>query len=348
MMELPEISVNDRERAARARLMLLAGATLGGVALCAALALPFLGSLTAAITFAILFEPVHARIERTLRNPTLAALISVLLLLLIVVVPASLVLQRLVSETATGAALVQRKLAAGEVQQVLDDYPALAPIGAWVQQLDLTSLLSGLASWLSNLGASFLRGSLAQATGFAITFYLTFYFLRDRRAAIRAIIDLSPLTQSETERLLRRLSDTIQAIVFGTVAVAMLQGALGGLMFWILGLPAALFWGVVMAILSVVPVLGSFVVWIPTAILLALEGQWANAIILSLWGALVVGNIDNILRPMLVGNRLKLHTVPAFIAMIGGLLVFGAPGFILGPVIVTLTLLLIDIWRGRA
>lgn len=348
-MELPEASPDDRRRAARVPLMLLAAATLGGVALCFVLALPFLGSLTTAVTFAILFGPVHSRIEAGLKNRTLAALVSVLAILLIVAVPSSLILQRLVTESAAGAVLIQRKLAAGEVQQILDAHPTLAPIGQWIQQqVDLPSLLSGLASWLSNVGASFLRGSFAQVTGLAITFYLTFYFLRDRREARHAIIDLSPLTHFETERVLNRLAETVEAIVYGTVAVAVIQGTLGGLMFWFLGLPAPLFWGVVMAILSVVPVLGSFVVWVPTAILLALDGQWGDAIILSLWGALVVGNIDNILRPMLVGNRLKLHTVPAFISMIGGLLVFGAPGFILGPITVTVTLLLIDIWRGRS
>lgn len=347
-MELPETSPTDRERAVRVRLILLATATLGGVALCVYLALPFVGSLTAALTFAILFEPVHARIEAALKRPTLASLISVLAILLIVAIPSSLILQRLVTETVNGAYQTQRMLASGQMERILADYPALAPIAQWVQQqFDLPALLSGVASWLSNIGASLVRGSLAQATGFAITFYLLFYFLRDRRAARRAMLDLSPLTAEETERVFRRIADTVRAIVFGTIAVAIIQGALGGLMFWFLGLPAAFFWGVVMTILSVVPVLGSFVVWIPTAILLALGGEWGKAIILSLWGGLVVGNIDNILRPMLVGNRLKLHTVPAFISMIGGLLVFGAPGFILGPITVTLTLLLIDIWRGR-
>ena len=347
-MELPETSQIDRDRAARVRVVLLAAGTLGGVALCFALALPFLGAMTSALTFAILFEPLHARIERALGRPTPAALISVLAILVIVAVPSSLVLQRLVAETVSGAYLVQRKVAAGEVQQILADYPRLAPIGQWLQeQIDVSALLSALASWLSNIGASFLRGSVAQATSVAITFYLLFYFLRDRFAIRRVILDLSPLTPTETERIFARVADTVRAIVYGTVAVAIVQGTLGGLMFWILGLAAPLFWGSVMAILSVVPVLGSFVVWIPAAILLALDGRWGEAIVLSLWGALVVGNIDNILRPMLVGNRLQLHTVPAFISMIGGLLVFGAPGFVLGPIIVTLTVLLIDIWRGR-
>ena len=116
-------------------------------------------------------------------------------------------------------------------------------------------------------------------------------------------------------------------------------------MFWWLGLPAALLWGVVMALLAVVPVLGAFVVWIPAALFLALEGSWGRAVILIVWGAVVVGGIDNLLYPMLVGNRLKMHTVLAFISLVGGLMLFGPSGLILGPVALTITTVLLEIWR---
>jgi predicted PurR-regulated permease PerM len=119
-------------------------------------------------------------------------------------------------------------------------------------------------------------------------------------------------------------------------------------MFWILSLPTPLFWGLVMGLLSIVPVLGAFMVWIPAAILLVLDGSWGKALILTLWGALVVGGIDNILRPMFVGSRLRLHTVPAFISTVGGLILFGAPGLILGPLAVTITMLLVEIWKVRS
>jgi predicted PurR-regulated permease PerM len=181
----------------------------------------------------------------------------------------------------------------------------------------------------------------------ALTFYLLFYFLRDRRSVRHLLRDLLPLSHDETDQLFRRVSDTVHATVYGTIAVAAAQGALGGLMFGILGLPAPLLWGLVMALLSIVPVLGAFIVWIPAAALLALDGHWGKAIILAAWGGLVVGSIDNVLRPILVGNRLRLHTVPAFIAMVGGLILFGASGFILGPLAFTVTLQLIAFWRSR-
>ena len=118
-------------------------------------------------------------------------------------------------------------------------------------------------------------------------------------------------------------------------------------MFWWLGLPAPLLWGVVMALLAVVPVLGAFVVWIPAALFLAMEGSWGKALILTVWGAVVVGTIDNLLRPFLVGKRLKLHTILAFISVVGGLILFGPAGLILGPVALTVTTVLLEIWRSR-
>ena len=138
------------------------------------------------------------------------------------------------------------------------------------------------------------------------------------------------------DRLFNQIVDTVHATIYGTVVVAGVQGTLGGLMFWWLGLPTPLLWGLVMALLAVVPVLGAFIVWIPASIFLALDGSWEKAIILVLWGGLVVSTIDNLLYPMLVGNRLKLHTVPAFISLVGGLTVFGPAGIVLGPMAVTI------------
>ena len=332
----------------RVRALALAAATIAGIVVCVLLTAPFLGALAWALALAILFAPLHARIETRLKHPNVGAMVSVVTLALIVAVPATFVAERLIEEAATSAAFIQTKVASGAVQRVLDAHPSIAPIGKWIeQQIDLPAMMASLAAWLSNVGASFVRGSVVQVLEVVLTFYLLFYFLRDRQAAQRLIHDLLPLTRVETDRLFGRVVDTVQATIYGTVAVAAVQGTLGGLMFWFLGLPTPLLWGLVMGLLSVVPVLGAFVVWIPAAILLALDGSWGKAVVLAVWGAVVVGGIDNVLRPMLVGNRLRLHTVPAFISMIGGLVLFGASGFILGPLAVTVTMLLVEIWASR-
>lgn len=333
---------------ARVGPLVLLAATIAGIVVCVLLAAPFLGALAWALSLAILLAPLHARIEARLKYPSLGATVSVLTSALVIAAPAAFVVQRLVEEAARSAASIQARVTSDAIQRLLDAHPSIAPLGEWIeQQIHLPAMTGNLATWLGNVGASFARGSVAEVIEIVLTFYLLFYFLRDRHAVGRLLNDWLPLTEAETKQLISRVADTVHATIYGTVAVAAVQGLLGGLMFWILGLPAPLLWGLVMGLLSIVPVLGAFVVWIPAAVFLALDGSWGKAVILTVWGAVVVGGIDNILRPMLVGHRLKLHTVPAFISMIGGLVLFGASGFILGPLTVTVTMLLLEIWKAR-
>jgi predicted PurR-regulated permease PerM len=320
-------------------------ASLAGILLCVLIAWPFLGAITWALTLAILFAPLHMRVERVVRHPSIAALLSTAIVVVVVIVPAAFVAERLIMEAASGIQSLQARVESGELQVLLDSHPALAPLGSWIdRQFDLPSMMSAIATWLSNLGAIFVKASLLQVVEMFVTFYLLFYFLRDRLAAKTMIKAWLPLAKPETDELLRRVAETVHATVYGTLAVAAVQGTLGGLMFWVLGLPTPLLWGLVMGLLSLVPVLGAFIVWIPAALLLILDGSWVRALILSAWGGIVVGGIDNLLRPMFIGNRLRLHTIPAFISIIGGLVLFGAPGFILGPLTATMTMLLVELW----
>ena len=276
------------------------------------------------------------------------AAISVLVAGLIVVVPASFVGQQLLQEAAKGAELIQAKAESGEWRQTLETQPRLVPLAHWIERkIDLPGTIKTFANWLTTTAGSILKGSVVQAIGFCLTFYLLFFFLRDRRATLQAFRSLSPLSKWEMDLLFRRIRDTVFATIYGTLAVSTVQGVLGGLMFWWLGLPAPLLWGLVMALLAVMPVLGAFVVWIPAALFLGLDGSWGKALILTLWGMIVVGGIDNLLRPILVGNRLKLHTILVFMSVVGGLMLFGPAGVILGPVALTATTVLLEVWRTR-
>jgi predicted PurR-regulated permease PerM len=178
--------------------------------------------------------------------------------------------------------------------------------------------------------------------------FFLFYFLRDQEAVLQSVRSLLPLSTAETSELFAWIVDTIHGTLCGTVLVGVVQGLLGGLMFWWLGLNAPVFWGLVMGILCILPVVGASLVWGPATLLLVLGGYWGKAIVLASWGAIVIGLIGNLLYPILLGRRLRLHTVSVFIAMVGGLLVFGACGFFLGPVVLAATLALAGMWRARA
>lgn len=341
-------AANDWGSHSHVQTLVLMAVSALGLYLCYRLAAPFLPALAWALALAVLFSPFQRWLESKLQRPSLAAGVSVLVIGLIVVVPATFVGHRLVLQAATGAELIETKINSGEWRRALETQPLLAPLADWIERtLDLPGNVKTLATWLTTSAGSIVKGSVVQVIGFCLIFYLLFYFLRDRRAALQSLRSLSPLSAAEMNRLFGRVADTIYATVYGTLAVSAVQGLLGGLMFWWLGLPAPLLWGLVMGLLAVVPVLGAFVVWIPATLFLALEGSWGKALILTVWGGVVVAGIDNVLYPILIGNRLKLHTIPAFISVVGGLILFGPSGLILGPVALTITIMLLEIWRSR-
>jgi predicted PurR-regulated permease PerM len=172
-----------------------------------------------------------------------------------------------------------------------------------------------------------------------------YYLFRDGERLRAAAYDIMPLSDDKAHEILNRTGEVIGASVYGVLVIAVVQGVLGGLAFWVLGLPSPLLWGVVMIFLSMIPMLGAFIVWVPAAIYLVLTGDWGKAIMLAVWGALVIGSVDNFLRPKLVGERTRLHELLVFFSVLGGLQVFGVLGIVLGPVIVAITIALLDVLR---
>jgi predicted PurR-regulated permease PerM len=341
-------TANDWASRSHIHTLLLILVTVAGIYLSFRLAAPFLSVFTWALALTILFTPLYRWLERKVKYPNLAATICVLAAALIVVVPAMFVAERVIGEAARGAETINRIVDTGEWRHILENHRILAPIGQWVeQQFDLPEIFNTATSWLTSAASSFVQGSILQLIGIILTFYIFFYFLRDRAAALASLRSLSPLSEADMNRVFDGVNDTVHATIYGTFVVAIVQGTLGGLMFWWLGLPTPMLWGIVMALLAVVPVLGAFIIWIPAAIFLFLEGSEGQALLLTLWGTIVVGGIDNLLYPMLVGSRLKIHTVLAFVSIVGGLIVFGPSGLILGPVIFTITRILLEIWSTQ-
>lgn len=329
--------------------LVLMVSTIIGIYICYLMALPFLSVLVWAITLAVLFAPLQSWLELKLKQTSLAALGSIFFIGLIVVAPTILVGQQLVTKAVNGAQLIENKVNSAAWQQSLYKHPKLAPIIRNVErQIDIQGIVNSLTTWLGAMAGALVKGSVYQALGLFLVFYILFFFLRDRNLALNSIRALSPLSQEETKTLLKSVGDTIHATIYGTFLIAAVQGTLGGLMFWWLGLSAPLLWGLIMSILSIIPMLGSSIIWAPAALFLALEGNWGNALILAIFGLLVISTIDNLLRPIFVGKRLKLHTVLAFLSVLGGIILFGAAGVILGPVTLTITIALLEIWFSKS
>lgn len=315
--------------------------------LCWLMTEPFVPALTWAVVLAVIAHPMHERIlARMPRWPNAAAIIAVIVVNVVIAIPALFIAREVVNEAIAGADAIQRLADVERWKRVFDPFPRLAPLREWIgSRMDLSAQVGG-GSGVSNVQAV-LAGVSEFAMTTLITFFLLFFFLRDKWNILESLQSLVPLAHAESSQVTRKMRDMISAVVYGTLTVAFVQGTLGGLMFWWLGLPAPLLWGAVMALVAVLPLFGAALVWVPAALYLLVEGQWEKALILALWGSVVIGLIDNLLLPMLLKNKLAMHTVPVFIAAMGGLFAFGATGIVLGPLVLALAIALLDVWRRR-
>ncbi len=319
-----------------------------GIVLCYLITAPFIPALVWSFTLAALFAPLEGLVRDRVGSAALSVSLTMLVAAILVVAPAIFVSAALVESIIGAAEAMTRTLSDENLRKPIADYSGLASALPWFDlEVTLPQLVETATSRVQGWGASLILGSITSFINLLLTFYFLFYMLRDRATIIVAIARMTPLSDDEFSYLADRLEKTIFASVYGTAAVAALQGFLGGLVFWWLGIPSPVFWGVIMGLLAIVPFLGAFVVWVPVAVFLAFNGEWFAAAILTVWGIFIVGLIDNIVYPILVGRQLALHSMLSFIAIVGGIAVFGAHGFVLGPLIAAATLSLLELLRTR-
>jgi len=353
-MGMPETPWRTREERPaflsrdRALALALVAATALAAYLCYLLVRPFLPALAWALALAVVAYPLHRAICKRIPLANVAALLTVAAVVVAIVLPAVFVSRQFVKQATVAAEMAAEEVSSGRWRAIFERSARLAPLARRVEEaLEPRDVAARAVKALQERAGSLVSGTVWTAIQLLVTVFCLFYFFRDRRVTVGALRSLVPLSDAEMQVVAARVVDTIRATIFGSVTVAAVQGLLGGLMFWVLGLPAPLLWGTVMALLAIVPMLGAFLVWIPAAIYLAVSGDWLRAVILAAWGATAVSFIDNLLYPVLVGSRLRLHTLPVFFSIVGGITVFGAAGVILGPVVLAVSMALVEVWRWR-
>ena len=340
----------DEPAVPRQRLSVVALIAFATIALLATALIiaPFFASLVWALTFAVVARPVHDWLIKRLGRPAVAAALTVLAVALVLVLPAMFLAWQVGHQAADGIGYLRQQVEGGGLQRALEQYPRLQGLITQVAgRVDVATLATNMMPGVQRYATAWVAASVWGIVQILIALFALFFFFRDRDQILKVVRSLLPLSTDESNYLFKQVTTTIHATIYGTVVVAMVQGTLGGLMFMLLGIPAALLWGVAMAVLSIVPSLGSFVIWLPVAAAFAFQGHWGKASLLAAWGALVVGTIDNLLYPVLVGKEMRLHTLAVFLAVIGGLALFGAVGLVLGPAVLAATLALVDIMRER-
>jgi predicted PurR-regulated permease PerM len=339
-----QASQSPAKRVAEAALLV---ATCIAFYLCWIIAKPFLTAITWALALAVVGYPIHRWLERRLR-PSFAAILSVTVITIILLAPGFSLLRQVIGEARENLGILAQDLSSTHLRQFAEKYGFAQKPLEWLEtNFDINEELKRAAGALAGQVPLALRGSIRFVTQFAIMLVMVFYFLRDHDHFTQYLGRLLPLSAGEAGELLHRVSDTIYATVYGSLVVKLVQGLLGGVMFWILGLPAAALFGAAMAVLAMIPIAGTSIVWGPAAIVLLVHGSWIKALILLAWGALVVSLVDNLLYPVLIASDLRLHTLAVFVSIFGGLIAFGVAGVVLGPVILATTVSLLDVWRMR-
>ena len=305
---------------------------------------PFFGAIIWAITLALLFQPLNRWVQRLLGGrATLAAIVTLTVCLVIVIFPLIMIGASIASDVLT---FVQ-KMRGGEIDYTRYYNQVLAALPAWAtdwlarwQLFDPQALLDKISAGLLQGGQLIASRALAAGqntfaflVNFAIMLYLLFFFLRDGGRIALLIQRALPLKRSHARFLTRKFATVVRATVKGNVVIAIVQGMLGGIAFAVLGISGAVFWGVVMALLSLLPAIGAALVWVPAAIyLLATHALW-QGVALIIWGVVAIGLSDNLLRPMLVGKDTKLPDYLVLVSTVGGMTLIGINGFIIGPTI---------------
>ena len=319
--------------------------------------LPFYGAVLWGVVLAIVFAPLYRLLVRTTgQRRSLAALCTVGIIVLMVILPLTLLGTSLAQEVSGVYARVQ----SGELDIVKFLQHLLDALPSGVMNLLNRFGLGSLAGMQEKLSAGLLKGSdflttqaldIGQSTfdffvNLFVMLYLLFFLLRDKDSLNQRIRDAIPLRHDQLDALLQKFIVVIRATVKGNLLVALLQGTLGGVMFWFLGISASLLWGVLMVFLSLLPAVGAGLVWIPVAVYLLATGAVWQGVLLIAYGALVIGLVDNALRPILVGKDTKMPDYVVLISTLGGISTFGLNGFVLGPVIAAMFIAVWDIFAG--
>lgn len=315
--------------------------------------LPFFAAILWAVIATILFAPVNHRLLRYMpKRANSAALLTLLLIVAVVIVPAIVLFLALLQEVAG----FYKRVQSGEIDfdRLFDRFQAALPDWAvsGLHQLGLTGVNAVVDRLGAGATASFRsvatqalligQGAFGFIAALGVMLYLTFFLLRDGERLMAKVIEATPLRPAQREALFRQFVVVIRATVKGSIVVAIVQGLIGGLVFWGLGIRGALLWGVMMGAFSLLPAVGTGIVWVPVAIYLLATGAIWQGFALVFCGLFVIGMVDNVIRPILVGRDTRIPDYVVLITTLGGLDLFGFNGIVIGPVIAAL---FIAIWN---
>jgi predicted PurR-regulated permease PerM len=301
---------------------------------------PFLATLILGMIFVMFMFPINKRLKKYVPNDIIRSTLMTILTLVILIIPLSFITIT-VTDEARSVYTAASNLDLTEINQYVESTTG------WT--IDLESQIIPIIGDIRD----FLRSSVTNIVTLAsvlfiklfVLLFVLYYGFKEGEKLVKKIADFLPFKKSHTKELIESIKNVIFAVLYGQFLVAVIQGVVGGLAFWIFGLPNPIFWGMIMAVLSFIPLLGPPLIWGPAAIMLFYQGQIVQSIGLLLVGSVIIMNIDNVLKPKIIGDRLGLHPLIILLGILGGIMAFGIIGFILGPILLALSLILIKFFN---
>lgn len=311
---------------------------------------PFFYPIFWAAVLAVMFYPAFSGLRSVTKMPNMSAILSILIVIVVIFVPLSLIITIILHQS---LALYQ-SVASGEWLIL-----RVQGVASWLQNTPLVPYIEGITgNWTATAADAtkaitiFLFNNLRSITENSVTFvlmlfltlYTLFFFFRDGERLLKRLQHLSPLGDHHERALYDRFTSTAWSTLKSTFIVGGIQGLLGGLLFWATGVEGAVIWAVVMFLLSLIPGLGTFLVWMPIGVIMLLIGNLWQGVAILIVGAFIISTIDNLLRPPLVGKDIQMHPLLVLFSTLGGIVIFGVSGFVIGPVVTSLFLAIIAIY----
>ncbi|MBI5058091.1 MAG: AI-2E family transporter [Nitrospirae bacterium] len=317
---------------------------------------PFMITIAWAMVLSITFYPLYKLVLKYIKRQWAASLITLIVILITIFGPFSYIIGALTDEITgvyrsieeKGLETITNIQSYPRLQEILNKISSYKALGEFNFQESIVSTLKTAGEYFVRHVSDVFTNVFVLLFNFIIMCLTIYYFLKDGETLTEYLQKLLPFSEGQKNKLVERIKETVVAAVYGQLAVGIAQGGLGGIAFWVLGLPSPVFWGTVMAITSLVPLFGTALVWLPGALILISSGSLGKGIGLLLFGALIISSIDSVLKPLIIGGKTKLHTLLVFFSVLGGIKFLGFLGFILGPLIAALCLSLFEIYTEEA
>ncbi len=325
---------------------------------------PYIHTIVLAVILSIIFSPIHNKVEKITRGKkNIAAFLSCIIVTLVVILPIIFMMLAVIQQGANSFAGIYKWIESGKYQNIIE-HPTVTNLWVWVNNylpdvkklfpdLDIKNLQIDkvLMKSTATFGKSLLNqgghiaGNITSLTGkFFLMIFTFFFFIRDKKKIFDYILHLVPLGSSQESQIMSKIEDVAKSALLGTFVTALAQGAAGGIAFAICGLPG-IFWGMVMAFASLIPMVGTALIWIPATLYLVISGSLKQAVFMVVWCIVVVGGLDNFVRPLFMQGAADMSTLLIFFAILGGINCFGLIGLLYGPLIFGLAMVLLYIYN---